>query len=121
MSLRGLRKAIKLALLHPRRKKYRRFLDELLSIYRDGKRAAADGRLGEAGRKKQVAELEGRLAELCRPHWRDVTPEMADHECDFARFVNELIECMLGEELFTFVLHPQVEPTNNKMERRCPL
>ena len=33
------------------------------------------------------------------------------------RFVNELIECMLDEELFTFVLHPQVEPTNNKMER----
>jgi hypothetical protein len=112
-----LRKAIKLALLHPRRKKYRRFLDELLSIYRDGKRAAADGRLGAEGRKTRVAELEGRLAELCKPHWRETTSDMAEHERDFARLVNELIECMLDEELFTFVLHPQVEPTNNQMER----
>jgi transposase len=112
-----LRKAIKLALLHPRKKKYRRFLDELLSIYRDGKRAAADGRLGEEGRKKRVAELEDRLAELCQPHWRDTTPDMAEHERSFVRLVNELIECMLAEELFTFVLHPEVEPTNNISER----
>lgn len=112
-----LRKVIKLTLLHPRRKKYRRFLDELLSIYRDGKRAAADGRLGEAGRKQRVAELEDRLAELCRPHWRETTPDMAQHEGDFARLVNELIECMVDEELFTFVLHPEVEPTNNQSER----
>jgi hypothetical protein len=112
-----LRKAIKLALLHPRRKKYRRFLDELLSIYRDGKRAAADGRLGEQGRKTRAADLENRLAELCRPHWRETTPDMAEHERDFARLVNELIECMLDEELFTYVLHPEVEPTNNQSER----
>ena len=45
-----LRKVIRLALLYPRKKKYQRFLDELLALYYDAKRAAADGRLGEAGR-----------------------------------------------------------------------
>src|ERR1017187_5399 len=56
-----LRKAIKLALLYPNKKTYQCFLDELLQIYRDGKTAANDGRLGEEGRKHRVAELEGRL------------------------------------------------------------
>jgi hypothetical protein len=41
-----LRKAIRLALLYPRKKSYQRFLDRLLALYYDAKRAAADGRLG---------------------------------------------------------------------------
>jgi hypothetical protein len=32
-------------LLYPRRKKYQRFLDNLLQLYQDAKRAAADKRL----------------------------------------------------------------------------
>src|SRR5207247_5606934 len=65
-----LRKIIKLALLYPHKKKYQRFLDRLLELYHDAKGAAADGRLGQAGRKRRVAELEGRLCELCQPYWR---------------------------------------------------
>ena len=57
-----LRKVIRLALLYPRKKRYQRFLDELLALYRDAKRAAADARLGEEGRKQRVSELEDRLA-----------------------------------------------------------
>src|SRR5436853_1402153 len=63
-----LRKAIRLALLYPRTKRYQRFLDRLLELYRDAKRASADGRLGAAGRERRVGELEGRPCELCRPH-----------------------------------------------------
>ena len=37
-----LRKAIKLALLYPRKKTYQRFLDQLLALYNDAKRSAAD-------------------------------------------------------------------------------
>ena len=59
-----LRKAIKLALLYPGNKTYQRFLDQLLQIYHDAKRAAKDRRLAEAGRKERVAVLEGRLCEL---------------------------------------------------------
>jgi len=112
-----LRKAIRLALLYPRRPKYQRFLDRLLALYYDAKRAAGDGRLGEAGRKRRVADLEGRLCELCQPYWREATADMRPAERDFTNLVNELVRLVLAEELFTFVLRPEVEPTNNAMER----
>jgi transposase len=112
-----LRKAIKLAMMYPGEAKYQRFLDGLLEIYRDGKRSAADGRLGEAGRKHRVAELEGRLCELLLPHPLETTAEMAPHERDFTNLVNELGRLVMAEELFTFVLEPAVEATNNLSER----
>jgi len=112
-----LRKAIRLALLYPRKKTYQRFLDHLLALYYDAKRAAADGRLGCQGREQRVAEFEVRLGNLCRPYWRQSTPDMPPHEQDFANLANELTERMFDEELFTFVLHPEVEATNNLAER----
>src|ERR1700680_4342376 len=42
---------------------------------------------------------------------------MKPHERDFANLVNELLERLMDEELFTFVLEPGVEPTNNFTER----
>jgi transposase len=112
-----LRKAIRLALLYPRKKSYQRFLDRLLALYYDAKKAAADGRLGTKGRQHRVAEFEGRLSDLCRPYWRDPTPDMPPDRRDFANLVNELIERLFDEELFTFVLTPEVDPTNNLAER----
>jgi transposase len=112
-----LRKAIKLALMYPDESKYQLFLDGLLEIYRDGKRSAADGRLSEAGRKHRVAELEGRLCELLLPHPHETSPEMPRHKQDFTNLVNELGRLVMAEELFTFVLEPAVEPTNNQSER----
>ena len=93
-----LRKAIRLALLYPRRPKYRRFLDQLLALYADAKRAAADGRLGEAGRKRRVAELEGRLCKLCQPYARETTADLSPPERDFTNLTNELIGLVLAEE-----------------------
>jgi transposase len=116
-----LRKAIKLTLLYPRKRKYQRFLDRLLQLYYDAKRAAADGRLAEEGRKQRVADLEGRLCEWCRPYWRygeEAPPGTKPHERDFLNLVNELMRLLMAEELFTFVLVPEVEPTNNSSERR---
>jgi transposase len=112
-----LRKAIRLSLLYPRSRKYKRFLDQLLAIYRDGKRAAADGRLGEAGRSHRVAELEGRLCELCNPYWREPAADCPPHQRDFYNLVNELLTLVMAEELFTFVLRPEVDATNNFSER----
>jgi len=112
-----LRKAIRLALLYPRKKSYQRFLDHLLALYYDAKRAAADGRLGREGRKRRVAEFEGRLSDLCRPYWRELTPDMPPHERDFVNLAKELMERLFDEELFTFVLNPEVEATNNLAER----
>jgi transposase len=112
-----LRKAIRLALLYPRKKSYQRFLDQLLELYRAAQRVAEDGRLGAAGRQERVTDLENRLYDLCRPYEQEATPQMQAHERDFHNLVNELLRLMLAGELFTFVLHPQVEPTNNCMER----
>jgi transposase len=112
-----LRKAIRLALLHPRKKTYRRFLDRLLELYNDAKRVAKDGRLGQAGRQHRIVDLEDRLCKLCQPYRRDTTPDMKSHERDFANLVNELMRLLLAEELFTFVLEPDVASTNNFSER----
>jgi len=112
-----LRKAIRLALLYPRKKTYQRFLDHLLALYYDAKRASADGRLSRKGREHKVAEFEGRLSDLCRPHWRQTTPEMPPHEREFANLAEELTQRLFDEELFTFVLYPEVDPTNNLAER----
>jgi transposase len=116
-----LRKAIKLTLLYPRRRQYRRFLDRLLQLYYDAKRVAADGRLGQEGREQRVANLEGRLCALCHPYWNygdKAPPGTKAHERDFLNLVNELMRLLMAEELFTFVLVPDVEATNNSSERR---
>jgi transposase len=110
-------KAIGLALLYPRKRKYQRFLDALLGLYRDARRVAADGRLGAAGRRQRVAELEGRLCELCLPYQGKATAGLPPPERDRYNLANELLDRLLDEELFTFVLHPEVEPTNNRTER----
>jgi hypothetical protein len=86
-------------------------------VYRDAKWSANDGRLGEEGRKHRIAELEGRLCEVLLPHPLETTPEMPPHECDFTNLVNELGRLVMAEELFTFVLEPEVKATNNGMER----
>ena len=117
-----LRKAIKLTLLYPRKHRYQRFLDRLLQLYYDAKHAAADGRLGPEGHARRVADLEGRLCELCQPYWRygdEAPPGTKPPERDFLNLVNELMRLVMAEELFTFVLVPEVEPTNNSSERRC--
>jgi hypothetical protein len=112
-----LRKAIRLALLYPRKKTYQRFLDQLLALYHDAKRTAADGRLGERGRQLRVCDLENRLCELCLPYDPGTTPGMQPHERDFANLIDELLRLFLEGELFTFVLVPGVEATNNLSER----
>jgi hypothetical protein len=110
-------KAIRLTMLYPQNRRYQHFLDELLALYRDAKRAATDGRLGEAGREDRVAELEDRLAGMCRRYEQPTTPDLKPHEHEFANLVDELARLLMAEELFTFVLVEGVEPTNNSMER----
>jgi transposase len=87
-----LRKAIRLALLYPRRKNYQQFLDRLLALYRDAKRVAADGRLGLARRQERVTDLENRLFELCLPYQGVTTAAMPPHERDFTNLSNELLD-----------------------------
>jgi hypothetical protein len=112
-----LRKIIKLALLYPRRKSYQRFLDRLLQVYYDAKRVAADRRLSDDGRRSRCCDLENRLFNLCRPYGGGTTADLKPHERDFANLIDELQRLCMAGELFTFVLVPSVEPTNNLSER----
>lgn len=112
-----LRKAIQLTVLYPGKQKYRAFLDGLLALFYDAKRAAADKRLKETGRCARVAQFEERLCLLCQPYLNKSTDGVPPPERQFLNLVQELVERMMDEELFTFVLDPRVDATNNLSER----
>ena len=112
-----LRKAIKLTLLAPRNKRYREFKDGLLALYRLALRAAADKRLGPAGRQRRIDELELQLCDLCQRRIEDSLVPPPGVERDFYNLVHELVRLMAADELFTFVRDPSVPATNNESER----
>jgi len=112
-----LRKAIKLMLSHPDQPQYREFFAELLRVFRAGKRIKKDGRLVAAGRRRKLAELETDFQALCfrfRPTGASrKLPGGEDHRL----LLNELVRCLKDGELFTFVMSPEVEATNNASEQ----
>ena len=107
-----LRKAIKLTLQDPNDEAYRRFADRLLEIYGAACRVQRDGRLGDAGRARKVAALEGELFELCSPTWFADLPPLQGPAKDYRLLVNEVMRLLLAEELFTFVAAKPVEQPN---------
>jgi hypothetical protein len=112
-----LRKAIKLTLLYPEKPAYRRFLNDLLAVYRRALRHQQDQRLSSAGRDQKVAALHDAVWDACAPHqaiWEN--PRTPD-EHDFSNLVYELFRLIERDELFTFVRDPQVPATNNDSER----
>lgn len=112
-----LRKAIRLTLLKPNRPRYRNFLDSLLEIFRRGKAIAADGRLSEAGRRERVNELVDAICECTGRRFLDGRAPQDDAEHGFINLVHEIVRLLGDDELFTFVIHPDVDPTNNASER----
>jgi transposase len=122
-----LRKAIKLTLQDPHNEEYRQFTDRLLEIYREACRVQGDGRLGDAGRERKVAALEGEIARLCGPRWELNSTPLEGLDNDYRLLVNEIMRLLLAEQLFTFVTaKPVVQPngqthavggTNNEAER----
>lgn len=110
-----LRKAIKLMLQHPSESVYKKFLDELYAIYQQAIRWQKDQRL-TVSRAEKVVILQDRICELCDLFDSDIDSEtMSVHEQTFIRLQKELIRGL--DALFVFVLHPEVEPTNNRSER----
>jgi hypothetical protein len=110
-----LRKAIKLMLQHPDKDEYKTFLDELYRIYQQAVRWQKDQRLS-SGRAEKVERLQARIQRLCNRAGTAIDKEMMSvHEQTFIRLQNELVKGLAS--LFVFVVHPQVEPTNNRSER----
>jgi len=111
-----LRKAIALSLRNPDNRQYARFLKSLFAVYYDAVRCSRDRRLS-GGRSVKAQKLQSRIRGICR-RYSDVLDEKAG--CDEKKFVllqKELVDHI--EKLFVFVLHPEVEATNNRSERQA--
>jgi hypothetical protein len=109
-----LRKAIKLTLQEPNNLEYRQFTDQLLAIYHAACRVQRDGRLGDAGRDRKVAELDDEILELCVSMWAADLPPLEGLDNDYRLLVNEVMRLMLAKELFTFVTAKPVEQPNGE-------
>jgi hypothetical protein len=109
-----LRKAIKLTLLEPANGEYRRFADRLLEIYRVACRTQRDGRLGDAGRVRKVAELDDEILDLCAATWIAELPPLEGTDNDYRLLANELMRLMLAQQLFTFVTAAPVKMPNGE-------
>ncbi len=112
-----IRKAIRLTLLKPDRRRYRQFLDALLNIYRQGKAIAADGRLSEAGRRLRVGQLVDAVCHCTGNRFSDHSIPSDDAEHDFFNLTHEIVRLLGEEELFTYVIYPEADGTNNESER----
>jgi transposase len=113
-----LRKAIRLTLLKPERIQYKDFVESLLSIYRKGKAIAADKRLSEAGRRARVEQLVDAVCDCTGARFSDETKPADDAEKDFFNLTHEIVRLMSDDELFTFVIYPEADGTNNISERQ---
>lgn len=109
-----LRKAIKLTLVDPTNEEYRRFADRLLRIYKEARRIARDRRFSTAGREAEVSRLENELIDLCLPMWAAELPPLEGPDDDYRLLVNELMDLLVQEELFTFVTAPAAEMPNGQ-------
>jgi len=111
-----LRKAIALSLRNPDNRQYKRFLKSLFAIYYDAVRFSRDRRLS-AGRQAKVNKLQSRILMICRRYGEELDDAAPADDAKFVRLQNELVDHV--EKLFVFVLHPEVEATNNRSERQA--
>jgi hypothetical protein len=111
-----LRKAIALSLRNPNNQQYKRFLKSLFAIYYDAVHFSRDRRLS-AGRQAKVDKLQSRIRMICRRYGEELDDATPADDAKFVRLQNELVDHT--EKLFVFVLHPEVEATNNRSERQA--
>jgi len=110
-----LRTAIRLMLTCPGNREYRKFFHKLHAIFVAGKKAQQDATLTETEREQKVADLQNRIRKICG-RCEEKIPKETDKELrDFINLQKRLVR-NIGD-LFTFVLVPQVEATNNRAER----
>lgn len=111
-----LRKAIAISLRNPENRQYRRFVKSLFGVYYDAVRFSRDKRLS-TGREAKVTELQSRICRICRRYGEALAKDAPADEEKFVLLQNELVDHL--DKLFVFVLHPEVEATNNRSERQA--
>lgn len=110
-----LRTMIRLMLQHPDKKEYKAFFDQLHAIFVAGKKAQKKDALVENQRQRKVIMLQKKLLKLCARHEEQVPADAFDDLRDFLNLQKRMVK--YRDSLFTFVLHPEVEPTNNRAEQ----
>lgn len=110
-----LRTAIKLMLDCPGSTEYKAFLEELYAIFKEGRRAQQDTALTDARREEIACALQLRITALCTRAGEKIPKKATKDQREFVNLQKRLIRNI--DDLFTFVLIPQVEATNNRAER----
>ncbi|MEK7137573.1 MAG: transposase [Patescibacteria group bacterium] len=110
-----LRTMIRLMLQHPDKKEYKTFFDALHALFVAAKRTQKEDSLTEVQRRRKAATLQGKLRKLCARHKEKIPAGACDDLRDFLNVQKRMIKYL--DSLFTFVLHPEVEPTNNRAEQ----
>ena len=87
-------------LSYPENPQYRKFFEELLAVFREGKRLQQDGRLSDTGRRRKVEELEDRFRSLCSRFRPEEQQQQAPGGEDYAALLKELVRCLADGELF---------------------
>jgi len=110
-----LRTAIRLMLTCQDNREYKQFFYDLHAIFVAGKEAQRDGALTKTQREQQVVHLQARIKKLCKRCGEKIPKESDKEVREFINLQKRLMR-NIGD-LFTFVLVPQVEATNNRAER----
>lgn len=110
-----LRTAIRLMLECPGNTEYKAFFKELYAIFAAGKTAQQDKTLTEAQREEKAAVLQARICTLCGRREEKIPKQVTKEQREFINLQKRLMRNI--DDLFTFVLVPQVEATNNRAER----
>ena len=105
-----------ISLRNPDNRQYARFLKSLFAVYYDAVRTSRDRRVS-AGRAAKVKKLQSRIRMICRRYGVVLDDAASADDAKFVRLQNELVDNT--EKLFVFVLHPEVEATNNRSERQA--
>ena len=82
----------------------------------DAVRTSRDRRLS-IGRQARVKRLPTRIRLICHRYGEILGNTLEVDDTKFVRLQNELVDHI--EKLFIFVLHPEVEPTNNRSEHQA--
>ena len=90
-------------------------MESLFAIYY-AVRFSHDRRLS-AGRQAKASKLQARIRMICRRYGEVLENAACADDAKFVRLQNELVNH--AEQLFVFVLHPEVEATNNRSERQA--
>lgn len=109
-----LRAIIALSLLFPQNKEYEEFLKSLGKIFSKSKKVKLE-EIPDEEKERKVILLKEQILELCVKKEEKLTK---DTKSDYRKFVNLQKRLVRNiDDLFTFVLHKNVEPTSNRAER----